>query len=122
MNLSKAVAPNAFRSTIAMVDIRDAVIIVLSGLCMVFLRVILNNPINKIQEVGTTNNPVPDGDHGDKDTLTIPDMHDDQDSTAATQVEMPMQPAKTQLNTSESPTSPRIDRLFLKNFVRQNMN
>lgn len=108
-----------------MTDIRDVIIVVLSELCMFFMRVILDNPINQAQETAPTNdtsNLAPSGSHGVKDTFTTTDMHDDQEFTSSIQVEMLMQPAKLELKMSKSLMCLLNKRPFLEDFVKQNMN
>ncbi|KAG9664203.1 hypothetical protein KCU95_g18888, partial [Aureobasidium melanogenum] len=84
-----------------MADIRDVMIVVLSELCMFFMRVILDNPNNKNQEISpnkdATDSVPPNGSHGVKDTPTTTDTHEGQGSTGATQVEMLVQPANFKL-------------------------
>lgn len=88
-----------------MADIRDVMIVVLSELCMFFMRVILDNPNNKNQEISpnkdATDSVPPNGSHGVKDTPTTTDTHEGQGSTGATQVEMLVQPANFKLKKSK---------------------
>ncbi|KAH0375531.1 hypothetical protein KCU92_g10149, partial [Aureobasidium melanogenum] len=83
-------------------DIRDVIIVVLSELCMFFMRVILDKPIDQAQETAPTNDTsdtVPTVSLGVRDTLTTTDVHEDQEFTSSIQVEMPVQPAKMELKT-----------------------